>query len=681
MGSLIKLLDNDTINKIAAGEVIENPKSIIKELVENSIDAKATEIIVEIKNGGKKYIKISDNGIGISNNQIEDAFKRHYTSKINVAEDLENINTLGFRGEALASIAAVSKVQVITKTEKDNYGTKLIIEGGKTVLKEDIGCPVGTTFIITDLFYNVPARLKFLKSDISEATKINEIVISLSISTNNISFKFINNNKTIFKTPKTNNLKNVISSIYDKDLVNSLINIDYNNNGININGYISNLTYYRGSRKNQLLFVNNRYIKYKKASYYIEAAYNTLLPKDKHPACFLFISINPNFIDVNVHPAKTEIKIKDEELFLKEIKSAIYNSLRSINLIKEVTHNKFNSNIKKTEDNRIQNNQIFINENLNNSNNIIENDIFSDIALENFDLTTKSKLSYNISSNNSNKLDNFNNIDDGVFDNNKNIECNNKDIDCNENDNNMNNEYSNEENNNTNNNYNLTYKEINACDYVKENSLNNLINEKNKINEKNVIKNLKYIGILFKTYILCENSENNEFFIVDQHAAHERINYEKFLKQSNDKTIVLQELLVPEIINLSYDDYYISIENKDYFNSIGLSIGSFGKSDIIINSIPLVFSNINIKQLFFIILDSLKKSMNNNNLDIEIKKIAKKACTNSIKAGDILHDLEVKSLLDQLSNTDNPYTCPHGRPTIIKMTKYEIEKLFERIQN
>lgn len=661
MNSLIKLLDNDTINKIAAGEVIENPKSIIKELIENSIDAKATEIIVEIKNGGKKFIKISDNGIGIPHNQIEDAFKRHYTSKINDAKDLENINTLGFRGEALASIAAVSKVQVITKTELSDYGTKLVIEGGKTVLKEDIGCPVGTTFIITDLFYNVPARLKFLKNDTSEAAKINEIVLSLSISTENISFKFINNNKTIFKTPKTNNLKNIISSIYAKDLIKSLINVNYNKKGIIVKGYISNLTYYRGSRKNQLIFVNNRFVKYKKASYYIEASYNTLLPKDKHPACFLFISINPNFVDVNVHPSKTEIKIKDEELFLKEIKNAIYNSLNDINLIKEITHSKINNNCKKTEDMEIHKKQIFIDENLQ-TNNVFEKDIFSDTALEKFDLTTKSKLSCNTKSYNS---------DNNIF-----IEHNNNNnILYNTNNNSTNNENSNIESNTNNINYDLACKEINECDYVKENLLNN-----NKSFDKATIMNLKLIGFLFKTYILCENIKDKEFFIIDQHAAHERINYEKFLRQSANRKIVLQELLVPEIINLSYDDYFISMENKDYFNKVGLLIDSFGKNDIIISSIPLVFININIKDLFFIILDTLKLN-SNNNFDIKLKKIAKKACTNSIKAGDILHDLEVKSLLKQLSKTDNPYTCPHGRPTIIKMTKYEIERLFERIQN
>ena len=249
MSNTIKQLDNNTINKIAAGEVIESPKSIVKELVENSIDAVADEVIIEIKNGGKKFIRITDNGSGINKDQIEDAFKRHYTSKISKADDLNSLHTLGFRGEALPSIAAVAKVEIISRTANDNSGTKLVIEGGKTVVKEDVGCPVGTTIIVTDLFYNVPARLKFLKSDVSESTSINEIVVCLSLCAKNVSFKYINNNSVIFKTPKSTNMLNTLSSLYDRDLVSSLIEVNYQSDYVKISGYTTNLNYYRGNRK------------------------------------------------------------------------------------------------------------------------------------------------------------------------------------------------------------------------------------------------------------------------------------------------------------------------------------------------------------------------------------------------------------------------------------------------
>ncbi|HCX62090.1 MAG TPA: DNA mismatch repair endonuclease MutL, partial [Clostridiales bacterium] len=309
----IHLLDNETINKIAAGEVIESPKSIVKELVENSIDAGADEITVEIKNGGKSLIRITDNGKGIEKDEVEDAFKRHCTSKISTSDDLNSLYTLGFRGEALASIASVSHVELITRTAEDSYGTKITLTGGEIVSKEDIGCPVGTIMTVTDLFFNVPARKKFLKSDASESGNINEIVLSLALSKENISFKYINNGNVIFRTPKSNNFLNTISSLYEKDMYNSLLKVNYENNGIIVTGYTTNLNYYRGNRKQQIIFVNSRLIKHKRINYFIEAAYNTLLPKNKYPACFLKIEIDPSLVDVNVHPAKTEVRFQNED--------------------------------------------------------------------------------------------------------------------------------------------------------------------------------------------------------------------------------------------------------------------------------------------------------------------------------------------------------------------------------
>jgi len=652
---MIKQLDNSTINKIAAGEVIESPKSIVKELVENSIDAKADEIIIEIKNGGKKYIRITDNGVGIKKEEIEDAFKRHYTSKINTSDDLETLHTLGFRGEALASIAAVAKVEIISRTADDISGTKLMIEGGITVLKEDIGCPIGTTIIVTDLFYNVPARLKFLKSDTSESTAINEIVVNLSLCSTNVSFKYMNNGGTVFKTPKSENMLNVISSLYDKDMVRSLIELNYEGELIKVTGYTTNLNYHRGNRKYQLLFVNNRFIKHKRVNFFIEAAYHTLLPKDKYPACFIKIDIDTSLIDVNVHPAKTEIRIKDEEKVLNELKVAIYKSLRGVNLVKEVRSetvvknpssiSKFNEKLLFYEE--ASNNIYTVTDNKTNYN---ANDTIEKDSVKIIDYTGE------VSNYSMNKSSDF--IEDF-----KKIEYSNKNIDLD------------------------IIETTNKLDTEKETETlkfaDNLdiINSPDKaIDDKTTISQLRVIGMLFSTYILCESILTNEFYMIDQHAAHERINYEMYLDQIENRKIVLQELLIPEVINMSYEDYYLAISNKDFFEKIGIPIESFGNNDILISSIPLIFVEMNIKDLFLTVLDSIKEVRKNSNLDIEMRKIIKNACVKSVKAGDNLHSMEIRRLIEDLSNAKSPYTCPHGRPTIIKMTRYEVERMFERIQ-
>ncbi len=706
MSKIIHQLDNDTINKIAAGEVIENPRSIVKELVENSIDAGSDEIIIEIKNGGKNLIRITDNGKGIDRGEIIDAFKRHFTSKIQTSDDLNSLFTLGFRGEALASIAAVSHVEIISRTNNEQYGVKLIIEGGEVILKEDIGCPVGTTISVTNLFYNVPARKKFLKSDASESSNINEIVSSLALSKENISFKYINNNNIAFKTPKTNNFINTISSLYDKDLYDSLLSVDYQSNLISINGYTSNLNYYRGNRKNQLVFVNGRYIKHKRISYYIEAAYYTLLPKSKYPACFIKLEINPMLVDVNVHPAKTEVRFQNEELILSEVKNAIYKTLRTNNIIKEIKketiiHNNiekrnkeesiFDDNVITKPNNKYNNSENEFSNNsyvdyINNDNKLYEsnnenikytefnvcekvnkNHIFDDIIEE-------SALEERISSINKE------NIFSEERENTKNVEVL-ENIKATENLESTDNLNRSEDLSNSNAIDESVNEEIYLSKHDQEQQTFLEIYEyKNDDLLKNSIPELSIIGIMMDTYIICESKDTLEMYMVDQHAAHERINYEKFLYQYNNREILKQELIVPEVINLSYDDYYLSLENKEIFEQIGLEIESFGGNAIIINNIPIIFSDANIKDLFYTVLDSLK-DINKSKLNLEIDKIIKKACVKSVKAGDKLHMLEAKKLIEDLKNTQNPYTCPHGRPVIIKMTKYEIERMFERIQN
>ncbi|HOA18926.1 MAG TPA: DNA mismatch repair endonuclease MutL [Sedimentibacter sp.] len=612
--AIINLLDNETINKIAAGEVIENPKSIVKELVENSIDAGADEITIEIKNGGKSFIRVTDNGKGIEKDQVENAFKRHCTSKISSSDDLNSLFTLGFRGEALASIAAVSKVEIITRTNDDIYGIKMTIEGGKIISKEDIGCPVGTTITVTDLFYNVPARKKFLKSDISESSNINEIVVSLALSKENISFKYINNNNVAYRTPKTNNLLNTISSLYEKDLYNSLLKIDYKGDVLGITGYTTNLNYYRGNRKQQIVFVNGRVIKHRRMSYFIEEAYNTLLPKNKYPACFIKIEIAPALVDVNVHPAKTEVRFQNEEMVLNEIKNAVYSALHSKSIMKEV---KGETLLHDSKD--INNLRIF---DRSSGKSVILG------GLENkFTEETEETKNIRITE----------------------VEVSNKDIAVME-----------------------SLKPYDKFEF-KQQTFIKAENDEDKLPE------LFVIGIVMDTYIICENPEKTCIFMIDQHAAHERINYEKFLNQYNSREILIQEI-VPEVINLSYDDYETAMSNIEIFEYLGISVENFGNNAILINNIPTIFKDSNLKDVFYAILDNLK-DITKSNLDFVMEKIIKEACVKSVKSGDRLHMSEVRALLNDLRMTDNPYTCPHGRPVIIKMTRYEIEKMFERIQS
>ncbi|WP_326909086.1 DNA mismatch repair endonuclease MutL [Sedimentibacter sp. MB31-C6] len=638
----IHLLDNDTINKIAAGEVIENPKSIVKELIENSIDAEADEIIVEIKKGGKGLIRISDNGKGIDKNEIEEAFKRHCTSKIKSSDDLNYLFTLGFRGEALASIAAVSHVNVISRTNNDTYGIKLEIKGGEVIVKEDIGCPVGTTITVTELFYNVPARKKFLKSDASESSHINEIVTSLALSKENISFKYINNSNVAFKTPKTNNFINTISSLYDKELYNSLLNVNYKNDIIEITGYTTNLNYYRGNRKHQLIFVNGRYIKHKRINYFIEAAYNTLLPKNKYPACFLKLEVEPALIDVNVHPAKTELRFQNEELILNEVKKSIYKALNSANIIKEIKKETFHEKSKKTN----VNNSIFDNKSVENTLHINYDD------LNNIDNIKFTEVNYKVD----NDIKNKNIFEEAIEDSIKKDE-----------------NYKTLEDNCISEGEGDTQIYLSTKD--KDNKKQQILIEENIIEK---IPELSIIGVIMDTYIICENKTKKEMYMIDQHAAHERINYEKFLYQFQNSEILKQELIVPEVINLSYEDFSIAADNENIFENLGISFEKFGINAILISNIPVIFSNTNIKELFYTILDSIKGISKSN---IQIDKIIKNACVQSVKSGDKLHTLEIKKLIENLRNTDNPYTCPHGRPVIIKMSKYEIERMFERIQS
>ncbi len=618
MSKIIKLLDEKTINKIAAGEVIERPSSVIKELVENSIDADSSTIIIEIKSGGKKYIRVTDNGTGINKDDIELAFLRHSTSKITSLEDLEKVTSLGFRGEALASITAVSQLEIITRTRDNISGFQAKFQAGQLTTHNEVGSPYGTTIIIQNLFYNVPVRQKFLKSDNSEASQISNIVYRLALSNPNISFKYIKDDKLILKTPGDGKVENTIYSLFGKEFINSLFKINYNGDDIKIKGLISNPSYTRGNRSYQYIFINERYIVDKGLSNAVEKGYKSLLPINRFPVFILYIEMNSSKIDVNVHPTKTEVRFENSEKLYNIISKTVNDVLSSHNLIPKVTITK-EKNINKDQQ------QSFI-------------DGFNKL----------SKV---------NKIDNTANTIIDSTDNVKQLDSLSE------------NNYTKKESPIKNN---IQVVEIFERKSSDEESYNN-----NSL--KYVLPDLIIIGSLFNTYILAQDTDNKEFYLIDQHAAHERIMFERLMKEYSQEKLVIQELLAPEIIELTHSEIQLINEYSSIFEKAGFLVEGFGINSVILRGVPMIFGEPDSRKLFLDILDKLSTNIQSN-YDLRVEKIIKMACTAAIKAGYNIKNIEINKLIADLKCTDEPFTCPHGRPIIIKMTKYEIEKKFKRIQ-
>lgn len=617
--SKINLLDDNTIKKIAAGEVIERPSSIVKELVENSIDANSSQIIIEIKDGGTTYIRVTDDGEGMEKEDIVLAFNRHATSKLKTIEDLYKIISMGFRGEALSSIVSVSNVEIVSRTRENIVGNKAIFENGKLKYIEPIGANVGTTIIVRDVFFNLPVRRKFLKSNATEERYVADIVTKIALGNPRISMKLIRDGKLVLNTSGSHDELNVIYQLLGKDIAKGISLIEFKDDNLSFRGYFSNNNIFRSNRNYQYLFVNNRYVYDYKLAKVIEDQYSSLLPINKHPVFILYIDIDPSLIDVNIHPTKQEIKFIEENKIYSIIANQIKkNTNKIVNIphpsiennnekqigkypyIWEIKHDyndDSNSNISKTE--RVEENNIFD---------------FKDYTSTDF----KNSLYQNNDKVNENSNKSVNNIkeDDKYYDNDNN-----------------------------------TLKKFN---------------------------NLKPIGIAFNTYVFLEDYESDTIFIIDQHAAHERVMYEKLMKQYYDESIVVQQLLTPQIIDLSPADYLKAKANIDIFNKSGFIVELFDDKSIVLRGIPLVFGRPNGERLFLDILDNLEV----NDVGIyttELEKIMKIACTSAVKAGDNLKQIEIQSLLTQLSECDNPYTCPHGRPTIIKFNRKDLEKKFLRI--
>ena len=748
MGNIV-LLDELTINKIAAGEVIERPASVIKEMVENSIDAGATNITIEIKNGGISYIRITDNGKGMEKDDLEIAFERHATSKIRSADDLNIVKSMGFRGEALASIAAIANVELCSKTALDDVGHKIIVEAGKVLEQEEIGCSKGTTITVKNLFFNTPVRYKFLKKDYTESGYIEDAISRLALMNTHIAFKLINTGKTIIQTNGDGNVNNVIFSIYGKDIAKAILPINYMYEGVIITGVVGKPEIARSNRGNQIFFVNKRYIKDKTLSSATEKAFKGLLPIGKYGFIILNIEIDPGTVDVNVHPAKLEVRFQDENRVFKAVYNAVKDTLLKAELIenveeiksdsstvKENTYIDFTSqaftntfrkisngesvikdeisspqvatlvkedNVLTEQDNNIIEN-LYLNKNTNNSiegaktedfdrtrkNQILaEPPIYSENDEEDLKNSSTEQMQENMKNNQNqamqkavemeqyipedytygdmiaetitNNLQGENVVTKGI-DNNVNFEDMYSKIFGK-----INKEEKEEKNNIE-----------NAKDIITENVNMSLYEEEEKYTPKSSVKpNYKLIGIAFQTYIIIEIEK--ELYIIDQHAAHERIMYEKVRKNYySEGKKDSQLLLLPDIIVLSHKEMDIARESMDKFEKAGFQLEEFGENTIKLTGVPTMCLDLNTKELFLETLDEINTVARTAKQEIEEKFLATIACKAAVKAHMALTQEEVDSLLQQLLSLPNPFTCPHGRPTAIKMTVTDIEKKFAR---
>lgn len=654
----INILDEVTINQLQAGEVVERPSSVVKELVENSIDAQSSKIIVEIEDGGKKLIRITDNGNGIESSEVEKSFLRHATSKIKQIDDLYDLYSLGFRGEALASIASVAKIEMITKHKDEPVGTKITVEGGKIISKEPIGTNNGTTIIARDLFFNTPVRQKFLKSTHAETINISDLINKLVIGNPKVSIKYINNKKTMLNSPGDGKLINTIRSIYGKDITENLIELNHESQFFKVSGYIGNNNVYRANKNLQHIYINKRYVKSKIILDAISEGYKSLIPINKHAVCFLNIEINPSKIDVNIHPTKLELKFENEQQIYVELKEYIRKSLIRSNLIgKYETYD----NVEKRDLEKVNNldNSLTHNKNQISSENInqgILNNLEKEYKSQTYtfeELDERKELEKIINTKNLNNK--INKIDkdeilliDETIDLNKVYSFNdlvelekkeeNKSLKSNE-DNTLNN------------------KPIISESLIKESE--SVYTEKNEQvefnnNDKNKFSLNEYIviGTIFKTYIILQ--KGSHMYLLDQHAAHERVLFEKYMDKFYNMDINMQMLLDPIVLELATTDMLQVENNIDLFMKFGFEIEIFGKNHIMIRCVPTIFGTPESEKFVLDIIDNIDEIK--NNYELKGEKFASMACKAAIKANDSIYDEEIKSLLNQIEMCKNPFT-------------------------
>lgn len=659
MSKKINILDDITINKIAAGEVVERPSSVTKELIENSIDANSTQIVIDIIDGGKKQIRITDNGSGILSSQVDKSFLRHATSKIKEIDDLYDLYSLGFRGEALASIASVSRLEMITKTKEEPIGTKVILEGGKEILKEPVGTKNGTTIIIKDLFFNTPARQKFLKSTHAETINISDLINKLAIGNTHIQFKYINNGKLMLNTPGDGKLLSVIRSIYGKEIVENLIEIYGKCEYCNISGYIGNNNIYRSNKNLQHIYINNRFVKSKIILDSINEAYKSIIPINKHGVCFLNIDINPAKIDVNIHPTKMEIKFENDKDLYIEIRDLLKRKLLNTALI-----GKYENYDRKPVIS--ENKEVYLEKKEETLNTVISNEINKTTPIEKIDDENKF-LSFEEALN---KENNKKEYEESLSSSDKKEDIKLQPLE------NKKGEYFIDGNIDLSKSF--TFDELESLSNV-DNKSNDveIIKEENPIKNENrfSITDFKVVGSILNTYIVLE--KNNSMYLLDQHAAHEKVLYEEYMKKFKSHKIDMQMLLDPIVVEISNVDMLKVESNIDLFLNFGFEIELFGNNHIMIRGVPTIFGNPESEKFILQIIDNIEDLK--NSYDLKGDKFASMACRAAIKANDIIHTMEMKKLLSQMELCENPFTCPHGRPTIVEISKKEIEKMFKRI--
>lgn len=625
----ITLLNQETIDKIAAGEVVERPCSVVKELVENAIDAGSSAITVEIKEGGISFIRITDNGCGIEREQVPLAFLRHSTSKIRNVEDLMCVKSLGFRGEALSSIAAIARVELITKTYDNLTGTRYVIEGSKELANEEVGAPEGTTFLVRDIFYNTPARKKFLKSAQTEGAYISDMVEKLALSHPEISFKFINNNQTKLHTSGNGNEKDLIYHIYGRDIAASVLELKHECEFFNVHGYIGKPIITRGNRNYENYFINGRYIKSNLLSKAIEEAYKNFLMQHQYPFTVLYFEFFGESLDVNVHPTKMELRFDNNTEVYKELCDAVFEKLSHKEMIPEVPLEEEKSSKKIAHEYNEPIPEPFETRRL--------NDILRKVDYSPYKETSDGRVvkvseapsfskPENVTKSESVAENFLGTISEEV---------------------------------------NLKYDNISLQD-ISDDFLTEDAKKKHKI-----------IGQLFDTYWLIEYED--KLFIIDQHAAHEKVLYERTMNRLKDKEFTSQTISPPIVMSLDANEVEMLNRHKEQIERMGYVVEPFGGKEYMISAIPDNLFNVDMKDLFIEMLDDFSNISGKETPELILEKVASMSCKAAVKGNDKLSLQEIDSLVEELLTLDNPYNCPHGRPTIISMTKYEIEKKFKRI--
>lgn len=614
----IAILNQETIDKIAAGEVVERPCSVVKELVENAIDAGSTAITVEIKEGGISFIRITDNGCGIERDQVAVAFYRHSTSKIRSAEDLLTVKSLGFRGEALSSISAVARVELITKTYDELTGTRYVIEGSKELSNEEIGAPDGTTFIVKDLFYNVPARRKFLKTAQTEGSYISDMVEKLALSHPDISFKFINNNQTKLHTSGNGNRKDIIYHIFGREISSSLLEVKHECEYFKVEGFIGKPVITRGNRNYENYFINGRYVKSNILSRAIEEAYKSFLMQHQYPFTVLYFTFFSE-LDVNVHPTKMELRFDNNNEIYVELCDTIYAILSHKEMIPEVPVDSTPAPKKIVHEYKEPIPEPFEKRRINEVRAAESRSVYGQSVtstVKNYSATEPAAKAPETST---------------------------------------------------------AYEPAHVVTGTQQ-----TLGDYDKVFlTESAKKQFSIIGQLFKTYWLIEFED--KLYIIDQHAAHEKVLYEKTMARLANKDFTSQRISPPIVMTLDARESEMLEKYRPQIEQFGYEVEHFGGKEYMISALPDNLFNIDMKDLFIEMLDDFSNSTGRQTPDIITEKVASMSCKAAVKGNDKLTLPEINKLIDELLSLDNPYNCPHGRPTIISMSKYEIEKKFKRI--